>query len=105
MKFSSRSECEYFSPAKIIINIKKAAIIVPELNGNPTEFTINELAEKIIKLTNSKSELIYKPLPSDDPAQRQPDISLAKEKLGWAPKIQLEEGLKKTIPYFEQFIK
>jgi len=77
----------------------------PINTGNPTEFTINELAEKIIKLTNSKSELIYKSLPSDDPAQRQPDISLAKEKLGWIPKIQLEEGLKKTIPYFEQFIK
>jgi len=77
----------------------------PVNTGNPTEFTINELAEKIIKLTNSKSELIYKSLPSDDPAQRQPDISLAKEKLGWEPKIQLEEGLKKTIPYFEQFIK
>jgi UDP-glucuronate decarboxylase len=65
----------------------------------------NELAEMIIKLTNSRSELIYKPLPSDDPTQRQPDITLAKERLGWEPKIQLEEGLKKTTPYFEQFIK
>jgi UDP-glucuronate decarboxylase len=76
----------------------------PINTGNPMEFTINELAEKIIKLTNSKSELVYKPLPSDDPTQRQPDISLAKDKLGWEPKIHLEEGLKKTIPYFEKFV-
>lgn len=73
----------------------------PVNTGNPYEFTIKELAEKVIELTGSKSELIYDPLPSDDPSQRQPDISLAKEKLGWEPKIQLEEGLKKTIPYFE----
>lgn len=68
--------------------------------GNPIEFTIKELAEKIIDLVNSKSEITYKDLPSDDPMQRQPNISLAKDKLGWNPKIQLEEGLKKTIPYF-----
>ncbi len=73
----------------------------PVNTGNPYEFTIKELAEKVIKLTGSKSELIFDPLPSDDPSQRQPDIRLAKEKLGWEPKIQLEEGLKKTIPYFE----
>ncbi len=73
--------------------------------GNPNEFTILELAEKIIKLTNSKSKLVYMPLPKDDPLQRQPDISLAKEKLGgWEPKIQLEEGLIKTIDYFKQVI-
>ncbi len=72
--------------------------------GNPNEFTILELAEKVIKLTGSKSKLIYKPLPQDDPLQRQPDISLAKEKLnGWEPKIQLEEGLLKTIEYFKKF--
>ncbi len=73
----------------------------PVNTGNPNEFTIKELAEKVIELTGSSSELIYKPLPSDDPTQRQPDITLAKEKLGWEPKVQLEEGLKKTIPYFE----
>jgi len=77
----------------------------PVNTGNPHEFTIKELAEKVIELTGSKSELIYDPLPSDDPSQRQPDISLAKEKLGWEPKIQLEEGLKKTIPYFEGLLK
>jgi UDP-glucuronate decarboxylase len=74
--------------------------------GNPGEFTIKELAEKILKLIpESKSKIIYKDLPQDDPKQRQPDISLAKEKLNWKPKINLEEGLKKTITYFRQIIK
>ena len=65
--------------------------------GNPGEFTIRELAEKVVALTGSKSEIVYKPLPSDDPKQRRPDISRAKALLGWEPKIQLEEGLKRTI--------
>ncbi|NJO68779.1 MAG: SDR family oxidoreductase, partial [Bacteroidetes bacterium] len=73
--------------------------------GNPGEFTILQLAREIIRLTNSKSELVYMPLPQDDPIQRQPDISLAKEKLGWEPKLPLEEGLKKTIAYFEKVVK
>lgn len=73
----------------------------PINTGNPGEFTIKELAEKIIDLTNSNSELIYEDLPSDDPTQRQPDISLARQELGWNPEITLEEGLKKTIPYFQ----
>ena len=73
--------------------------------GNPIEFTIKELAEKIIDLVNSKSEITYKDLPSDDPIQRRPDISLAKDKLGWSPTIQLEEGLNKTIPYFVNLLK
>ena len=68
--------------------------------GNPVEFTILLLAEKIIELTNSKSKIIFKELPSDDPKQRQPDITLAKEKLNWRPTIHLEDGLKKTIDYF-----
>lgn len=68
--------------------------------GNPVEFTILELAQKIIKLTNSKSEIVFLPLPHDDPKQRKPDISLAKEKLNWEPTIQLEEGLLKMIEYF-----
>ena len=69
--------------------------------GNPTEISILELANTIIKLTGSSSKLVHKPLPSDDPRQRCPDISLAKEKLGWQPKVPLEEGLKKTIDYFK----
>jgi len=72
--------------------------------GNPNEFTIKELAETVIKLTNSKSELICNPLPKDDPKQRQPDISNTKALLDWGPNIQLEEGLKKTISYFETIL-
>jgi UDP-glucuronate decarboxylase len=69
--------------------------------GNPAEFTIRQLAEKIIALTGSRSKTEFKPLPTDDPRQRQPDISLARSALSWAPKIQLDEGLKKTIAYFD----
>jgi UDP-glucuronate decarboxylase len=76
-------------------------IIGPINLGNPDEFTILELAEKVIELTDSKSEIIFKPLPADDPRQRQPDITLAREVLGWEPKVPLEEGLKKTISYFQ----
>ena len=72
--------------------------------GNPDEFTIKELAEKIIRMTASKSKIVYKPLPSDDPKQRQPNIELAKKRLGWEPKICLEEGLKPTIEYFRRYI-
>ncbi|MBL7103330.1 MAG: SDR family oxidoreductase [Bacteroidales bacterium] len=72
--------------------------------GNPVEFTILELAETVIRLTGSKSKIIYKPLPSDDPMQRQPDITMAKTELGWEPEITLEEGLKMTIKYFENIV-
>jgi UDP-glucuronate decarboxylase len=73
--------------------------------GNPGEFTISELAQKVIELTGSRSELVSNPLPSDDPKQRKPDISLAKAKLGWEPKIPLAEGLKHTIAYFDALLK
>ncbi|GMT48041.1 MAG: NAD-dependent dehydratase [bacterium] len=73
--------------------------------GNPSEFSMLEIAEKIIKLTGAKSRICFKALPADDPKQRQPDISLAKEKLKWEPTIQMEEGLKKTIKYFANLIK
>lgn len=72
--------------------------------GNPNEFTILELAQKVIELTGSKSKIIYEPLPSDDPMQRQPDIELAKKELDWEPKIELEEGLLKTIKFFKTII-
>ena len=72
--------------------------------GNPCEFSILELAKIIIDLTNSKSKLIFNDLPQDDPKQRQPDITLAKDKLNWEPKIQLEEGLPKTIKYFDEIL-
>lgn len=68
--------------------------------GNPREFTIKELAQRVLALTGSKSRIILKPLPEDDPRQRQPDISLAKQRLGWKPKISLVDGLEKTIAYF-----
>lgn len=74
--------------------------------GNPNEFTILELAQNVIELTNSKSKIINLPLPQDDPTQRQPDISLAKKELNnWEPKIQLREGLQKTITYFDALLK
>lgn len=73
--------------------------------GNPGEFTILQLAEKIIDLTNSKSRIVFKPLPQDDPVQRRPDITLVREKLGWEPKISLEYGLKHTVIYFENLLK
>ena len=68
--------------------------------GNPVEFTIRELAEKVVEMTGSKSELVFKPLPADDPMQRKPDITLAREKMGWDPDIQLQDGLVKTIEFF-----
>ena len=72
--------------------------------GNPGEFTMIELAEKVIKLTDAKSKLIFKPLPSDDPMQRKPDISLAKKVLNWEPKVNLDEGLVRTIDYFRTIV-
>lgn len=78
--------------------------IGPVNMGNPNEFTILELAEKVIQLTGSKSKIIYQPLPSDDPMMRQPDISIAKKELNWSPKIELDEGLIKTIDFFKTII-
>jgi len=72
--------------------------------GNPSEFSILELAEMILKLTKSKSKIVFKPLPQDDPKQRQPDITLAKSRLNWEPKVPLQEGLIKTIEYFKVFL-
>jgi UDP-glucuronate decarboxylase len=79
-------------------------LIGPVNLGNPDEFTILELADQVIKLTNSRSQLEFKPLPSDDPRQRQPDISLARERLEWQPTVPLSEGLKRTIPYFDNLL-
>lgn len=81
--------------------MNQEGFIGPVNLGNPGEFTILELAKKVIELTSSKSELTFNGLPKDDPVRRRPDISLAKKELGWEPKIKLEEGLKKTIPYFK----
>ena len=76
-------------------------VVGPINLGNPGEFTVLELAEKVLQLTNSKSKLIFKTLPQDDPRQRQPNISLAREKLNWEPKVSLDNGLLKTIDYFK----
>ncbi|MCV3396619.1 UDP-glucuronic acid decarboxylase family protein [Campylobacter sp. RKI_CA19_01116] len=76
----------------------------PINTGNPGEFTIKELAQKVIEKTNSKSQIIYKDLPLDDPTQRRPDITLAKSKFDWEPKVNLDEGLDKTIEYFKKNI-
>jgi UDP-glucuronate decarboxylase len=72
--------------------------------GKPGEFTILELAKKVIELSNSRSEIIFKPLPADDPRQRRPDITRAREVLGWEPKVELDEGLKRTIAYFDELL-
>ena len=72
--------------------------------GNPNEFTVRELAEQVIRLTNASSEIIEAPLPQDDPKQRQPDITKAKRDLKWEPSVQLEQGLVKTIDYFRRFV-
>ena len=89
--------------AKVRAFFKKHKLGAPVINtGNPGEYTIKELAEKTLKmLPDSKSKLVYKPLPGDDPKKRKPDITLAKELLGWEPKIPLDEGLAKTIAYFK----
>ena len=72
--------------------------------GNPGEFTMLQLAEMVLMLSNSKSKIIYQPLPSDDPKQRQPNIDLAKDKLAWQPKVELKDGLRETIAYFKKMI-
>jgi len=87
-----------------LMNDSDADFTGPVNIGNPGEFTIKQLAEMVIDLTNSKSELKYLDLPSDDPTQRRPDISLAKKEFDWEPKIKLEEGLKSTIAYFEKIV-
>ena len=72
--------------------------------GNPGEFTIMELAEKVIRMTGSRSKIIHEPLPSDDPKQRQPDITEARKVLGWEPEVSLDQGLQPTIEYFDKLL-
>jgi UDP-glucuronate decarboxylase len=96
----TRSFCYVDDLVDGFIKMMNSSLTGPINLGNPNEFTILELAKKVISLTNSNSKLIYKKLPQDDPKQRQPDISLAKKELNWNPTIELNEGLEKTIKYF-----
>jgi UDP-glucuronate decarboxylase len=89
----------------IVAMMNQTGFTGPVNLGNPGEFTILSLAKKIIDLTKSSSQIIFKPLPADDPTQRRPDISLARFKLGWAPAVDLEEGLARTVVYFRDLLK
>ena len=101
----TRSFCYVNDMVEGLIKMMAQEELIGPVNlGNPSEFTILELAEKIIELTGSKSKIVFEALPLDDPEQRQPDISLAKEKLGWEPNNKLDEGLIKTIYYFENLL-
>ena len=103
----SRSFCYVDDLIEAMLRMMKtpADFTGPVNIGNPSEFTMLELAEKVIALTCSQSKLVFCPLPSDDPRQRQPDISLARKELGWEPKVNLEDGLKSTIDYFRNKLK
>jgi len=101
----TRSFCYIDDLVAGIVKLIDSDLEGPMNLGNPHEFTILELAQKILLLTNSSSKIINMPLPGDDPTQRQPDISLAKEKLKWQPTIELDQGLEKTIAYFKTKLK
>lgn len=89
----------------IMLMMNSSADFTGPINiGNPGEFTMLELADHVLKLTGSKSKLVFNPLPTDDPKNRQPDISMVKSKLGWTPKVCLEDGLKETIDYFKRIL-
>ena len=101
----TRSFCYVSDLIDGIIKTMETNDITGPINlGNPSERTVLNLAELIIKMTNSSSKIIYKSLPKDDPVRRKPDITLAKEILNWEPKVTIEEGLTKTIEYFSQIL-
>jgi len=101
----TRSFCYVDDLVDALVRLMDRDFAVSPINlGNPSEFTILELAELVLRLTASSSKLVYCPLPSDDPRQRQPDISLAKRQLDWTPKVCLEDGLKETIAYFRKVL-
>jgi len=101
----TRSFCYVSDMVSALVKMMENNSFIGPINvGNPGEFTIKDLAEKIIEFTHSKSKLVYKALPPDDPAKRRPDISLAKEKLNWKPEIDLDTGIKYTIDYFKKLI-
>lgn len=98
----TRSFCYCSDLIRGIVALSESDMHDPVNIGNPREMTVMDLADKLIKLLNSKSEIIHKPLPEDDPKVRQPDISLAKQALGWEPKVSLDEGLPQTVDYFRE---
>ena len=100
----TRSFCYVSDLVRGLYALMESDIMGPVNLGNPAEFTIKELAKEVIKLTGSSSEIIYQDLPQDDPKQRRPDISLAKERLSWQPTVELKEGLPKTIEYFKKVL-
>jgi UDP-glucuronate decarboxylase len=102
----TRSFCYVTDLIEALVLLMKSPddFIGPVNVGNPTEFTIEELARKVIDLTGSRSKIVREPLPQDDPMQRQPDIGLARGNLGWEPKVQLDEGLRHTIAYFDELL-
>ncbi len=100
----TRAFCYVSDLVDALIKLMNCTYSLPVNLGNPDEHTIIEFAKLIIELTNSKSEIVFKELPADDPVQREPNISLAKQILNWEPKIQLKEGLLKTIEYFDKII-
>jgi len=102
----SRSFCYVTDLIEALVRLMKSPddFIGPVNVGNPTEFTIEELAHKVVDLTGSRSQIVREPLPQDDPRQRQPDIGLARANLGWEPKVQLDEGLRHTIAYFDELL-
>jgi UDP-glucuronate decarboxylase len=103
----TRSFCYVDDMVKGLISMMNApdSFIGPVNLGNPVEFTIMELAQKVVDMVNSKSKIVYNPLPEDDPVRRKPDISLAQKRLGWNPSVDLEKGLEETIAYFKDIIK
>jgi dTDP-glucose 4,6-dehydratase len=98
----SRSFCYVEDEIRGFLALLDSDVIGPVNIGNPGEFTVRELADIVIELTNSSSQVIFEPLPVDDPTQRQPDLTLARSKLGWEPSVSLREGLARTIPYFAE---
>ena len=101
----TRSFCYYSDLIEGFVRLMEQDQTIGPVNlGNPVEFTMLELAENVIKLTETKTKIVFKPLPQDDPKQRQPDIEIAKSKLNWEPTVPLEEGLKETIAYFKELL-
>jgi UDP-glucuronate decarboxylase len=101
----TRSFCYVTDLVEALMRMMESEDFTGPVNlGNPGEFTILELASRVITIVGSKSKVIFKPLPEDDPRQRKPDISLAKSKLNWEPQVTLEDGLKETIAYFRRIL-